>query len=442
MTTAAAGTCADRRSVAVMPSMSGMLMSIRTTSGRILAAISIASAPDDAAPTTSMSGSKPSSLARWSRVSEMSSTMRTRIRSAIDLNRFQSSVEANALGLYTGGSATGRWSELPLKVFGDVLRNDGAWVGRENAVLLDEHLEGDAWPVGFRQGVVLVRPKGDREVNLALRVGLLLALGPADDLSLVGLDFNDRDHVATVVLDGWRGGRRDCLARRVGHRRDCRGRRRDCRGRREQRRDDLAVLDDHLGRDVLAALDRDGQFGVGGVGECQLDHVHGQDNVDHVTGDEERANAVDLVQFYGHPQIPAGNGSGDVLAVSHRPRVQEVAAADERLAWRDLAAGDLANDLIHRRECVRTKLGALRDGNRLALDHARGNLIPEVDVLLGADDRGHGLSRWSRSRGWPAGTAASTCYGVGKPTADYGEEKPEQNQQPIGSLHDDTPKGM
>ena len=36
MTTAAVGTSADRRSVAAMPSMSGMLMSMRTTSGSSL----------------------------------------------------------------------------------------------------------------------------------------------------------------------------------------------------------------------------------------------------------------------------------------------------------------------------------------------------------------------------------------------------------------------
>src|ERR1035437_444299 len=172
MTTAASGTCADRRSVAVMPSMSGMLMSIRTTSGRILAASSIASAPDDAVPTTSISGSKPSSLARWSRVSEISSTMRTRIRSAIDLNRFQSSVEADLLGLYTGGSARCRRSQLPLKLPGDVGRNDGTRVGRENAVLIDEHLVGYAGGDGIREGIVLVRPEGHRKVDVALRVGL------------------------------------------------------------------------------------------------------------------------------------------------------------------------------------------------------------------------------------------------------------------------------
>src|SRR5664279_4963327 len=291
MTTAASGTRADRRSVDVMPSMSGMLMSIRTTSGRILAANSIASAPDDAVPTTSISGAKPSSLARWSRVSEISSTMRTRIRSAIDLNRFQSSVEADLLGLYTGGSAKCRRSQLPLKGCGDVSRDNGARIGRENAVLIDEHLECDARRDSIREGTVLVRPEGDREVDVALRVGLLLAMGTADHLSLVGLDLNDRDHVATVVLDGWRSGHRDWLARRVGQRHG-RG------GRREQGRDDLTILDNHLGRDVLAALDRDGQFGVVGVGEGQLVHIYGQDDVDPVTGDEERANAVDLVQFY------------------------------------------------------------------------------------------------------------------------------------------------
>ncbi len=44
--------------------MSGMLMSMRTTSGVISLAISIASRPDAAAPTTSMSVSKPSSFVR------------------------------------------------------------------------------------------------------------------------------------------------------------------------------------------------------------------------------------------------------------------------------------------------------------------------------------------------------------------------------------------
>src|SRR5439155_4196206 len=66
-----------------MPSMSGMLMSINTTSGLTWLATVTASLPDAAAPTTSMSVSNPSSFVRWSRVSGMSSTIRTRIWSAI-----------------------------------------------------------------------------------------------------------------------------------------------------------------------------------------------------------------------------------------------------------------------------------------------------------------------------------------------------------------------
>src|SRR5689334_19831890 len=63
--------------------MSGMLMSMRTTSGVSSVAIDSDSEPDAAEPTTSMSLSKPRSLVRWSRVSGMSSTIRTRIWSAI-----------------------------------------------------------------------------------------------------------------------------------------------------------------------------------------------------------------------------------------------------------------------------------------------------------------------------------------------------------------------
>ena len=64
MTTAAAGATLAIRSVVAMPSMSGMLMSIRTMSGFSSTAIWSASAPDPAAPTTSISLSKPSSFVR------------------------------------------------------------------------------------------------------------------------------------------------------------------------------------------------------------------------------------------------------------------------------------------------------------------------------------------------------------------------------------------
>ena len=69
-------------SVAVIPSMSGMLMSIRITLGRSFLARVTASWPPPAVPATDMSGSNPMSLARFSRVSAMSSTMRIRIFSA------------------------------------------------------------------------------------------------------------------------------------------------------------------------------------------------------------------------------------------------------------------------------------------------------------------------------------------------------------------------
>ena len=76
--------------MAAIPSISGMLMSIRTMSGRSFAAISSASAPDAAAPTTSTSFSNPRSFVRWSRVSVMSSTIRTRIWSLIGRSAFAS----------------------------------------------------------------------------------------------------------------------------------------------------------------------------------------------------------------------------------------------------------------------------------------------------------------------------------------------------------------
>jgi hypothetical protein len=83
MITEAVGTARAISSVVAMPSMSGMLMSMRTMSGVSLVASLRASTPDAAAPTTSMSPSKPRSFERWSRVSGMSSTIRTRIWSAI-----------------------------------------------------------------------------------------------------------------------------------------------------------------------------------------------------------------------------------------------------------------------------------------------------------------------------------------------------------------------
>src|SRR3990172_6276406 len=73
------GTSRRIASVAVMPSMSDILMSIRMTSGLVSLAISMASSPERAAPTTAMSDSNCSSLRMFSRVSAKSSTIKTRI---------------------------------------------------------------------------------------------------------------------------------------------------------------------------------------------------------------------------------------------------------------------------------------------------------------------------------------------------------------------------
>src|SRR6476661_438068 len=65
--------------VAVMPSMPGILTSIRTMFGSSRSHRLSASSPLSAIPTTSTSGSKRSSFATLSRLSAMSSTIRTRI---------------------------------------------------------------------------------------------------------------------------------------------------------------------------------------------------------------------------------------------------------------------------------------------------------------------------------------------------------------------------
>src|SRR5262244_2310355 len=62
-----------------MPSMSGMLISIRTTFGLVSLASWMPSRPLRAMPTTSMSGSNCNSLRMFSRVSAKSSTIKTRI---------------------------------------------------------------------------------------------------------------------------------------------------------------------------------------------------------------------------------------------------------------------------------------------------------------------------------------------------------------------------
>ena len=79
MITALFGSRCEMISAAAMPSMPGMLMSMTITSGRMSIDIWIASSPEEAVPATSISRSSPRRRDRWSRVSGMSSTIRTLI---------------------------------------------------------------------------------------------------------------------------------------------------------------------------------------------------------------------------------------------------------------------------------------------------------------------------------------------------------------------------
>src|SRR6185369_17484773 len=137
MITAAVGTSAASFSVAVMPSMPGMLMSIRTTSGFTEAAIWTASGPPAAAPTTSTSLSKPSSFDRWSRVSGMSSTIRTLMRSLIGAVMLS----------WSGGR---RRRPLLLERSRDRDLDD---LRREDAVVVDQALQDDALGLDGLSGV-------------------------------------------------------------------------------------------------------------------------------------------------------------------------------------------------------------------------------------------------------------------------------------------------
>jgi len=73
------GSRCEMISEAATPSIPGMLMSMTMTSGRSSMATLIASSPESAVPQTSTSCSKLSSFVRWSRVSGMSSTIKTLI---------------------------------------------------------------------------------------------------------------------------------------------------------------------------------------------------------------------------------------------------------------------------------------------------------------------------------------------------------------------------
>src|SRR5262245_36861468 len=165
MMMAAVGTLADSFSAVSIPSRPGMLMSIRTTSGSSLAAISRPSVPVSATPTTSTSVSKESSFERWSRVSAMSSTMTTRI-----------------LSLMLGPALLG---VLGLTLSG---QRDDDRPRRKHAVLVHQLAERHTRGLLLGSRGVGRRPHDQRQVAVEL--------GEADQLSLLGRNADDRDATA------------------------------------------------------------------------------------------------------------------------------------------------------------------------------------------------------------------------------------------------------
>src|SRR3990172_8308842 len=214
----AVGRRADSCSAVAMPSMPGMLMSMSTTAGCRLAASSSASAPEAAAPTTSMSLSNPSSFVRCSGVSGMSSTMRTRMRSAIcfrlrfgpgPIHRWgarparagrrrgrRGGGPGGGGGWGGGEGAVGPARPAPPTACCQGPRRGGTvllrWrryldgeVARQDAPLLDELEEGDAGGDVGRRVPVAGRPQHEGEVPVELR--------EADQLDLLRREPQDDD---------------------------------------------------------------------------------------------------------------------------------------------------------------------------------------------------------------------------------------------------------
>ncbi len=161
-----------------MPSISGMLMSIRTTSGPSSEARAIASRPDAAAPTTVMSDSNPSSLVRWSRVSGMSSTIRTRIWSGM----LALSVRSAAIR-GRGGLTAGYWGRFWAAI---------TWGGRTPHLSISVFRTIPVVRVVLRDlrlaaGVHVVLGRAQDQGDLAVHLGEL------DDLGLLGRDREDHE---------------------------------------------------------------------------------------------------------------------------------------------------------------------------------------------------------------------------------------------------------
>src|SRR5262245_27117197 len=269
--------------------MSGMLMSIRTTSGCMSPAIEMASVPDAADPTTSMSLSKPRSLVRWSRVSGMSSTIRTRIWSAIrqwvrwsrsrgGWGRCPGALDGRGTGGPTrpsrwlgdgrpgrpGGGLSARRAPLSRKDALDELRD-------RDPEVVDELLQRCALRrVGWGQGD-RARDRVDREVLAGSEdeADRAVQLGELDDFGLVRVD--PEDHDLLLAVEG--GARIGGLAARL--RLAVLGRSR----RRELAAQDLHPLEEQL-HARAARQGRDGVVRHVGVDQRELvageadEHVH------------------------------------------------------------------------------------------------------------------------------------------------------------------------
>src|SRR4030042_917188 len=150
------GTSRRIASVAVMPSMSDMLMSIRMTSGLVSLAISMASSPERAAPTTAISDSNCSSLRMFSRVSAKSSTIHTRILlsvlSAIQVSEYRLHSHARHL-LFRCGRGLDQW-ELNRSRFDAWLRAVWELQRHSNVEVLHQVLQRDAVGLVAHRGII------------------------------------------------------------------------------------------------------------------------------------------------------------------------------------------------------------------------------------------------------------------------------------------------
>ena len=157
----------------------------------------------------------------------------------------------------------------------------------------------------------------------------------------------------------------------------------------------------------------------------ELVHPDGQDEVDVVARDEQGADTVDLVDFHGNCHLAGGDGRSEVRARDERSGLQEGFVGIDHATLRDRAAGDLADDLGCRGVGVPSEGVALGNLHGLGFDHVPCDLVAEIDVHLGDDDR-HLRLRSGCRRGFRRAGAAAAAGDDDDPHHRYnGEEYPE-----------------